>query len=77
MVLIFEKPILEYQVRWLASQGVARVVISCGHLHHVIQQHFGQGEKFGVEIRYAIEDEPWGARGIKLAWNELARSDAR
>ena len=64
-------------MRWLASQGVARVVISCGHLHHVIQQHFGQGEKFGVEIRYAIEDEPLGRGGdIKLAWNELARSDA-
>jgi NDP-sugar pyrophosphorylase family protein len=77
MVLILEKPILEYQVRWLASQGVTRVVISCGYLHHVIQQHFGQGEKFGVEIRYAIEDEPLGrGGGIKLAWNELALSDA-
>ena len=55
-------------MRWLASQGVARVVISCGHLHHVIQQHFGQGEKFGVEIRYAIEDEPLG-RGGASSWH--------
>ncbi len=77
MVLILEKPILEYQVRWLASQGVKRIVISCGYLHNVIQEYFEQGEKYGVEIRYAVEDEPLGrGGGIKLAWNELSPSDA-
>ena len=77
MVLILEKPILEYQVRWLASQGVKRIVISCGYLHTVIQDYFEQGEKYGVEIRYAVEDEPLGrGGGIKLAWNELSPSDA-
>lgn len=76
MVLILEKPILEYQVRWLASQGVKRIVISCGYLHQVIENYFGHGEKFGVEIRYAIEEEPLGrGGGIKLAWNELVYSD--
>jgi NDP-sugar pyrophosphorylase family protein len=77
MVPILEKPILEYQVRWLASQGVRRVVISCGYLHEVIQSYFGHGERFGVEIRYAIEDEPLGrGGGIKLAWNELGPTSA-
>jgi NDP-sugar pyrophosphorylase family protein len=43
----------------------------------VIQQYFGNGEKFGVEIRYAVEEEPLGrGGGIKLAWNELAHGDA-
>ncbi len=77
MVLVLEKPILEYQVRWLASQGIKRIVISCGYLHEVIQDYFEHGEKFGVEIRYAVEDEPLGrGGGIKLAWNELGPSDA-
>lgn len=77
MVLVLEKPILEYQVRWLASQGVKRVVISCGYRHEVIQSYFDNGEKFGIEIRYAVEDEPLGrGGGIKLAWNELAPGDA-
>ena len=77
MVPILEKPILEYQVRWLASQGVKRIVISCGYLHHVIRAYFGNGERFGVDIRYAIEDEPLGrGGGIKLAWTELDSSDA-
>jgi NDP-sugar pyrophosphorylase family protein len=76
MVLILEKPILEYQVRWLASKGVQRIVISCGYRHEVIQQYFGNGEKFGVEIRYAVEEEPLGrGGGIKFAWNELAHGD--
>lgn len=77
MVLILEKPILEYQVRFLAKQGVKRVVISCGYLHEVIESYFENGEKFGVEIRYAVEDEPLGrGGGIKLAWNELGPSNA-
>lgn len=77
MVLILEKPILEYQVRWLASQGIRRIVISCGYLANVIQDYFGHGEKFGVTIRYAVEAEPLGrGGGIKFAWNELDPSDA-
>jgi NDP-sugar pyrophosphorylase family protein len=77
MVQILEKPILEYQVRWLASQGVRRIVFSCGYLHEVIERYFEDGEKFGVEIRYAVEDEPLGrGGGIKLAWGELAHDDS-
>lgn len=77
MVLILERPILEYQVRWLASQGIRRIVISCGYRYEVIQDYFGNGEKFGVEIRYAVEEEPLGrGGGIKLAWNELGPSSA-
>lgn len=77
MVQILEKPILEYQVRWLASQGVSRIAISCGYLHEVIQDYFGNGEKFGVEIDYAVEEEPLGrGGGIKLAWGELGHSTA-
>jgi NDP-sugar pyrophosphorylase family protein len=77
MVPILEKPILEYQVRWLASQGVRRIVISCGYRHEVIQAFFGHGERFGAEIRYAVEEEPLGrGGGIKLARNELGPSRA-
>ena len=54
MVLILERPILEYQVRWLAAQGVKRVVFSCGYRHEVIESYFEDGAKFGVDIR----DEP-------------------
>ena len=77
MVLILERPILEYQVRWLASQGIRRIVISCGYLAEVIKDYFEDGTKFGVSIRYAYEEEPLGrGGGIKLAWNELDPSDA-
>jgi NDP-sugar pyrophosphorylase family protein len=77
MVQILDKPILEYQVRWLAAQGVRRIVFSCGYRHEVIQDYFGDGEKFGAEIRYAVEEVPLGrGGGIKLAWNELAHDDA-
>jgi len=77
MVLILERPILEYQVRWLASQGVKRIVFSCGYRHEVIESYFEDGAKYGGDIRYAVEEEPLGrGGGIKLAWKELEPSSA-
>lgn len=77
MVLILEKPILEYQVRWLASQGVKRIVFSCGYRHEVIEEYFEDGTRLGVEIRYAVEEEPLGrGGGLKLAWGTLEPSTA-
>jgi NDP-sugar pyrophosphorylase family protein len=77
MVPILGLPILEYQVRWLAAHGVRRVVFSCGYRHEVIRDHFGDGGRFGVEARYAVEEAPLGrGGGIKRAWAELAPGDA-
>jgi len=76
MVPILGLPILEYQVRWLATQGVGRVVFSCGYRHEVIRDYFGDGGRFGVDVRYAVEEAPLGrGGGIKRAWAELAPGD--
>ena len=68
MVQIAGAPILAYQLAWLKAAGVNRFVISCGYRHDVIQEHFGDGERFGVQIEYAIEWEKLGTGGgLKLA----------
>lgn len=72
MVEILGVPLLGYQLQWLQSQGVSDVIISCGYQHHVIEDFFGSGEKWGVSIQYEIEDEPLGrGGGLKRAFRRL------
>lgn len=63
MVEIGGLPLIERQVRRLARAGVARIFISVNYLGHVIQDHFGQGDRFGVEIAYLQEKTKLGTGG--------------
>jgi NDP-sugar pyrophosphorylase family protein len=76
MVEILGIPILGYQLQWLQSQGVEDVIVSCGYRHEVIQNYFGNGEKWGVKIQYSVEQEPLGRGGaLKLAFRSLAEGE--
>jgi len=67
MIEVAGKPILEYQVRWLAHQGVSDAVLLCGYKAEVIQRHFGDGSRFGLTVHYSLEEEPLGRGGaLKL-----------
>ncbi len=49
------RPFMEYQLEFLRDSGVGDVIICLGHLGHIIYQHFGDGRRFGVRIRYGHE----------------------
>lgn len=63
MVILKDKPILQYQIEWLAGEGVTDVVLLCGYRHQMISDHFGDGARWGLRITYSIEDEPLGRGG--------------
>lgn len=68
MVPVAGAPIIGYQLLWLARHGVTSVTISAGYKAEMIQEYVGDGERFGIEARYAIEDEPLGrGGGLKFA----------
>ena len=67
MIEVAGTPILEYQVRWLAGQGVSDAVLLCGYKAEVIQRHFGDGSRFGLRTHYSLEEVPLGRGGaLKL-----------
>jgi NDP-sugar pyrophosphorylase family protein len=67
MILVADKPILEYQIRWLVGEGVSDVMLLCGYKAEVIQEHFGDGSRFGLRVHYSVEREPLGRGGaLKL-----------
>ncbi len=72
MVEILGIPILGYQMQWLRTNGVREVYISCGYLHEVIENYFGDGGRWGMHIHYVVEDEPLGrGGGLKNAMRAL------
>jgi len=63
MVPIAGKPVLEHTVRWLRHHGIRRVAVNLHHRPESVSGHFGDGSRFGVEIRYSEEPELLGTAG--------------
>lgn len=72
MLRVGGRPFLEYQVAWLRAQGVTRILFCTGYLSVVVEQHFGNGQKFSVQTDYSVEAEPAGTGGcLRLAQAKL------
>lgn len=71
MIKICGKPILEHQIENLKACGLMDIILVIGHLGHVIQDYFGDGSKFGVNIEYFVEDHPLGTAGALFKMPQL------
>lgn len=63
MVEMAGRPCMEHAVRLLAKHGVRDIVVNLHYMPEVIQEHFGDGEEFGVNIIYSYEKELMGTAG--------------
>lgn len=51
-------PLIEYHIRALAEAGFGELVINHAWLGEQIEAYLGDGDRFGVRIRYSPESEP-------------------
>ena len=56
-------PILEREIRSLASQGFKDIILTVGYLADKIIEYFGDGSWLGVKIDYFVEETPLGNAG--------------
>ncbi|MCS6776119.1 MAG: NDP-sugar synthase [Chloroherpetonaceae bacterium] len=63
LVPVANRPFLEYQVAHLRKYGIDDIVFATNYMAEQIEAHFGDGSRFGVRMRYAIEEEPLGTGG--------------
>jgi NDP-sugar pyrophosphorylase family protein len=63
MIAVGGRPYLERVVQAFAEGGLRRFVLLTGYRAEVIEEHFGDGTRFGVEIEYSRESEPLGTGG--------------
>lgn len=75
MAPVAGRPFLEVLLSQLERAGCARAVLSVGHLHEVIEQHFGADFR-GMRVDYAIETAPLGTGGAIRAALAQASEDS-
>jgi D-glycero-alpha-D-manno-heptose 1-phosphate guanylyltransferase len=75
MAPVCGKPFLHYIFQYLQKQGITEVILSVGYKSEVIKEFFG--EKYaGINIRYAVEEEPLGTGGGIAQAMAMIDSDA-
>ena len=75
LAVVGGNPFLELLVMQLRNQGIRRLIMSTGYLAEQIEEAFGDGRRWGVEIRYSREAQPLGTAGaVRFAEGLLDQS---
>ena len=60
---IGDRPLMELVVDRLRQAGIRRVNIATHYLSEKIENHFGDGQEWGLDINYVTEERPLGTAG--------------
>jgi len=63
LLRVGDKPIMHHIIERAKSEGFYKFLISINYLGKMIEDYFGDGSKFHVEISYLREEEPLGTAG--------------
>lgn len=63
MVPIVNKPAMKYIIDLLKNLNIKDIDVTTYYLPSLISDYFGNGEKFGVNLNYFIEEKPLGTGG--------------
>jgi D-glycero-alpha-D-manno-heptose 1-phosphate guanylyltransferase len=75
MAPVAGRPFLEILLNQIAKAGCSRAILSVGHLHPVIEDHFGAAWR-GMAVDYAVEHSPLGTGGaIRAALAHATEAD--
>jgi mannose-1-phosphate guanylyltransferase len=56
-------PVTEHQLAMAKAAGITEIVLATSYLSEVFIPYFGDGSKWGMTIKYAVEKEPLGTGG--------------
>lgn len=57
MIPLLQKPVLESIIEHLKNNGIDEIIINTSYLSSKIENYFGNGSKYGVQIAYSFEGE--------------------
>ena len=63
MLPLGEKPLLEHLIDWLRKNRIDSVVLCVSYLRKTIEDYFENGQRFGVNIEYAVSHKPLATAG--------------
>ena len=57
MIPILGKPVMEYLIEHMARYGIRDIMVNVSFNHYKIENYFGDGRRWGVNIGYSFEGE--------------------
>ena len=63
MLTVAGIPVTEHQILMAKKAGVTQIVLATSYLSEVFTPYFGDGSRWGISIKYAVEKEPLGTGG--------------
>ena len=63
MLTVAGVPVTEHQLAMAKAAGITEIVLATSYLSEVFIPYFGDGSKWGMKIKYAVEKEPLGTGG--------------
>ena len=68
LIPVHGRTLTEHLFDLMKKYDMREVILAVGHMKDKIKQHYGDGSKYGVRIRYVEEKQPLGTAGpIRLA----------
>ena len=71
LVPLGDKPILDTILRQLKFFGFTHITLAVGHMADMFHTYARNGEQYGIEINYCVEDEPLGTVGPLRQMSDL------
>jgi mannose-1-phosphate guanylyltransferase/phosphomannomutase len=75
LVPVVNKPVMQHILELLAHHGIRDIVVTLHYLAEEIEEYFGDGSEFGVNLEYTVEDTPLGTAGSVKKAQHLLRDD--
>ena len=63
MLTVAGIPVTEHQLMMAKAAGIEEIVLATSYLSDVFTPYFGDGSRWGMSIKYAVEKEPLGTGG--------------
>src|ERR1700737_5395377 len=63
MAPLLGRPFIGWIIERLRLAGATEQILSCCYMPEKIEEHFGDGRKHGVHLRYVFEQTPLGTAG--------------
>ena len=63
MLTVAGVPVTEHQLAMAKLAGITEIVLATSYLAQLFIPYFGDGSKWGMKIKYAVEKEPLGTGG--------------
>lgn len=63
MVPVMNRPVMTYSIELLKKYGINTIGVTLQYLPNVIQDYYGDGSEYGVDLHYFIEETPLGTAG--------------